>query len=834
MKQSALSFVTLMAVFPFTLSLPCPNLCNMHGSCDLVERECRCFKGYTGADCSRRVCPKGKAWGDIAIGTDNAHNDAVCSNMGLCDFISGTCACFEGFTGKACERSVCPNHCNFNGKCMSMSRIAREFGLEYSNWDSTKMWGCHCDDGWTGYDCSLRTCPTGDDPLTIDQKLEKQLVVLYLANDLPLEKSGKKNVDAMDHTHTYFTLSYKGKVTRPIYCDDNEGILKQKLEELSTINTVNIRFLDRNNRYMCGTDIKGTKKYQFVSIEFVLDFGDLPPLQVYTRAGNLGMSEKVKGEQDQLVRTVCKTNDIHPYPRVVGPYPKYSNTGVGIKHLGCDLTSAAKFAHSGLDANLLIPVVGTKEEAVCSGRGLCNHKNGLCECSYNFESSDGYGENAKPGGRGECGYKVGPVVSCPGELVTCSGHGVCSNDPEYVCTCDKGWQAADCSLRTCPSGKAWFDASTSDNVAHEQAECSNKGVCNRETGICTCHAGFTGKACQRLRCNMVLAEDLTLGGEWLEPGVECNGHGQCLPMQDLAHYALINGVPTDYTYGATPNNPKTWDYDVVHSCLCDKGWEGADCSMRSCPTGDNPDSPGLREIQRFSCNRVIDKEPQFLNVKTNKYEYDNAAGFTLGFRECTTKKIPYNAKMSDIEDALEATACIRDVKVEYLYRLDVATGNKGSTSATFDPNLATGKQVPAKAAQIACGDGGEQRAWWLVTFVSEVGDLPLTQMVEVKQAKIDDPHISFNFAEHQGATTENEICSLRGVCDYTKGECSCFAGWGSSDGLGSEGSLEDCGWRIPSYGKHYLSKFAMNDEDRIAKQVEQMSMKLWDKYNYKN
>ena len=26
--------------------------------------------------------------------------------------------------------------------------------------------GCDCDDGWTAYDCSLRTCPYGDDPLT--------------------------------------------------------------------------------------------------------------------------------------------------------------------------------------------------------------------------------------------------------------------------------------------------------------------------------------------------------------------------------------------------------------------------------------------------------------------------------------------------------------------------------------------------------------------------------------------------------------------------------------------------------------------------------------------
>ena len=81
------------------LGLPCPNLCNQHGTCDLVDRECRCHSGYEGADCSRRVCPTGKSWADVAEGTDDAHNTATCSDMGLCDYITGRfafclCQCF--------------------------------------------------------------------------------------------------------------------------------------------------------------------------------------------------------------------------------------------------------------------------------------------------------------------------------------------------------------------------------------------------------------------------------------------------------------------------------------------------------------------------------------------------------------------------------------------------------------------------------------------------------------------------------------------------------------------------------------------------------------------
>merc|ERR1711975_177157 len=38
----------------------------------------------------------------------------------------------------------------------------------YDLWDSSKNMACQCDPRWTGYDCSERKCPLGDDPLTVD------------------------------------------------------------------------------------------------------------------------------------------------------------------------------------------------------------------------------------------------------------------------------------------------------------------------------------------------------------------------------------------------------------------------------------------------------------------------------------------------------------------------------------------------------------------------------------------------------------------------------------------------------------------------------------------
>ena len=47
-------------------------------------------------------------------------------------------------------------------------------------------------------------------------------------------------------------------------------------------------------------------------------------------------------------------------------------------------------------------IKGTKEYIECSGRGLCDHTLGECECFVGYSSSDGQGG---PGARGDCGYK---------------------------------------------------------------------------------------------------------------------------------------------------------------------------------------------------------------------------------------------------------------------------------------------------------------------------------------------------------------------------------------------------------------------------------------------
>lgn len=179
------------------------NNCNGHGTCMGATSTCACYQGwgsssdvtlYRAPDCSARVCPSGPAWADVPTSTTLAHQQAECSNRGTCDRLSGVCNCFPGFSGAACDRMLCPNDCSGHGQCVSIKEMARlsnalplnantyyEGGADSTTWDEDMTFGCVCDSSWEvglgagqtqepewfGPDCSLRHCPSADDPRTI-------------------------------------------------------------------------------------------------------------------------------------------------------------------------------------------------------------------------------------------------------------------------------------------------------------------------------------------------------------------------------------------------------------------------------------------------------------------------------------------------------------------------------------------------------------------------------------------------------------------------------------------------------------------------------------------
>ena len=209
------------------------------------------------------------------------------------------------------------------------------------------------------------------------------------------------------------------------------------------------------------------------------------------------------------------------------------------------------------------------------------------------------------------------LSECPN---ACSSHGRCGAFD--MCQCYRNWMANDCSERICQFGLAHVDTPKGDldasgaiespgttsgadegtntiqvensfmypygtvekypdtrdtrsigakgvqtadyltETGHFPMECSNKGICDRTAGACTCFPGYSGSSCQYASCPTS------------STGV-CSGHGVCMDAKALA--LSDNGNPY-----------RLWDQHKTLGCKCDAGYSGPDCSLRVCKYGADP------------------------------------------------------------------------------------------------------------------------------------------------------------------------------------------------------------------------------------------------------
>jgi hypothetical protein len=176
------------------------------------------------------------------------------------------------------------------------------------------------------------------------------------------------------------------------------------------------------------------------------------------------------------------------------------------------------------------------------------------------------------------------------------------------------------------------DLTLLSNTAHYYMECSNKGICDRTTGLCNCYNGYEGVACQRASC----------------PGYpkSCSGHGVCKTIKQLAEED--NG-----------NIYRLWDKDSTMGCSCDAGYFGPDCSYRQCKYGVDPlylDDVSTVKYSIFDV-AVLTTATSGTLFSDGRSEYNNghfAIRFYDSFDEdWLTDPIPAGATCAEVVTALE-------------------------------------------------------------------------------------------------------------------------------------------------------------------------------------
>ena len=674
----------------------------------------------------------------------------LCSDRGTCDKYSA-CTCNDGFRGADCSEHICPFGVAWSDEAIGTDTAHQLAECSNRGLCNRRDGRCNCMPGFTGTACERLECQSNCNGVGICTSLLKKTE--DTRDDYSRHFVYDDVWDAEKMHGCLCDPAYTGYDCSEMVCPTGDDPLtNSQVNEVQLIKCV----ADSGHFTIYYKGLPSRTLAWDSSAEQVKE-----ALERISHITNVKVSFSLSGSTAcQPLVNVISVEFTEQFgnlvPMVVEMDDEMAHSG-GLVYVAADGTSCWEDDLGVVHKS----IKGTKEGDECSNRGQCNHDDGMCYCydtnGDSYASSDGYGS---AGLRGDCGFPIsGAIATCPGELM-CSGHGICQSDNgEYRCECSEGWTSGDCSERECPVGLSWFAYPSADNVAHNvYTTCSDMGVCDKEKAVCECQPAFYGQACEYMAC----------GGGIENP---CSGHGRCLTQYELAQWAEDNGDATDYTYGLDPNNPKTWDAHRIHGCLCDEGWDGYDCSLRKCPQGDDPGTYDQHvEVQLLEC--IAD-----------------GGTFRLGFRQKWTPELPPTSTLPEVEAALV------DI-VESPLALVFA-----KTNYTINPRAAH--------EELFCQNTSSSLSIMRVIFNTTHGDLPAMK-IDVSKLRDDTNSdgrmgsgvinlavdgASLGNATSIRGTTENAYCNNRGLCDFTKGVCHCFAYWASSDGQGNVGDTGDCGYR---------------------------------------
>lgn len=370
--------VALIASFLGVAYSACDNHCSGHGTCN-TDDVCQCYDnwgvglGHDSGDCSERICPFEIAWVDTPDINGNFHKYLECSGRGICQRDSGECACFDGYEGKGCQRSTCPNDCSGHGTCeyiedltfrptwndYAVNAASTTTGVyyesklfDYHGWDRHKERTCVCDPHYGDFDCSKRMCPYGNDVLDARNDKVTSIVDLKQKQTINLRFPSTRANDLNGKT---FALSFKTKLnetytTIPIVYDSSYGS--------DFANDIKLALLNLPNRVVDGVTVTvasntpgSTNSGSAIGGDIIVEFtGDM-----------------VQGKQHLLM--------VHTYQCGDGCTPKIDGLPVDTR---IDNTLSTVTESQAADYN----------SYECGRRGKCDYSTGLCQCFSGYTGAN--------------------------------------------------------------------------------------------------------------------------------------------------------------------------------------------------------------------------------------------------------------------------------------------------------------------------------------------------------------------------------------------------------------------------------------------------------------
>jgi hypothetical protein len=359
-----LSRVIFFAAMVASVSANCDNNCSGHGTC-LTDDVCKCYDNWgnglshDSGDCSDRICPFELAWVDTPNRNGRHHKYAECAGRGICNRESGECQCFDGYDGKGCQRTTCPNDCSGHGTCeyiedMSIPEAWAVYTktessvktFDYNNWDEGKIRGCVCDATYGDIDCSKRMCPYANDVLDVRDDL--LVSTKYQVQQLNFQASDAAQTASAAEAALQgktFALTFRSKLSETFTTIP----IVFKADDLPDfVNDIQLALLNLPNRVIDGITVAANNRDD-------ADHNGLITVNI-TFTG-----EGVQGPQNMIL--------VEDYECGNGCTPKID---------GLDLQT--RYGYDGQYSNNTELQLADYNSYECGRRGKCDYGTGLCQC----------------------------------------------------------------------------------------------------------------------------------------------------------------------------------------------------------------------------------------------------------------------------------------------------------------------------------------------------------------------------------------------------------------------------------------------------------------------